>query len=572
VSEVGRAALDEQLLRWSPSVRDAPRARRELPPDWEEDVTLPLSIDPEVGNLGDVVERLARFGKGPAPLVLDPLLDSGVRRNVPARRRIPGQVRGPWGVLLGVIVGVQQVSFEVHGWRETGLDGAARARAWVRVCKKGDEGVASGAELLESWVRGVLREHDPRWNAACARALASCGWPAAVAWLEERWTSAGDAAALEGLLLAAGRGRAAPSLAQPWRVRALLRDVDAALAAAAPGSLAFAERGARALAALGPCAADGSALGDVLVEGWEQLGGESRWVRFVAFEGQGRPHVEGRRLARDVLGPAGDPALRLAALGALLRLQGEDVRPITVAAPAALLARAALDGRGDEAARALAAVGARPAPGAAPAADARDDALRLALVEWLALVGAPDDAAAVIGAGVGDGALLEPLAARLRAWTGFGRGALARALVESLRAAGRARDAERLALWSDLLDEEQRRAELDRLLAPGARSAADWLDLGVLAGGPGSGWRARQALVEGIKQEVALEHLRPAVERCVLELRRRRMDEEDGAFQAGLRTQAARARHPLAQVLYGRDWPPRPRETARRLEAFDRRL
>jgi hypothetical protein len=74
---------------------------------------------------------------------------------------------------------------------------------------------------VADWSRDLLDPREARRRAGAARALATCGWSAPLEWLERRWL-AGDGAALEGVLLAASRGRVVPSLASQARVRELL--------------------------------------------------------------------------------------------------------------------------------------------------------------------------------------------------------------------------------------------------------------------------------------------------------------------------------------------------------------
>src|SRR5258707_13937247 len=116
----------------------------------------------------------------------------------------------------------------------------------------------------------------PAERAVNARALAATGWPAALAFLERRWIE-GDEPALEGLLLAAGRGRVAPALQEPQRQRALY----ARLAAAELDGSTL----ARALAAAGPLSRTGEPLGPLALEGFDRAGPRERWLRLAALEG-----------------------------------------------------------------------------------------------------------------------------------------------------------------------------------------------------------------------------------------------------------------------------------------------
>lgn len=584
VSEVGERALAERIAAWSASCRDRPLAPRTLPEGWSGNRPRPLALDADSVSLGELVDRLDRLGGGPAPLVLDPSLDPAVRAWIPERPRGPGSAprspTGSWSALLTQLTSLHGVSFEVLGQRGPEEAQASRARAWVRVCKRGDEGARGDGDTvghLVGWMRGVLREHDPRWNAACARALATSGWPGAVRWLAERWGREGDPAALEGLLAAAARGRVAPALGPPARLRRLLTEADRRLAERGVGALAHAERLARALAQLPPLDPRGEPLVGVLLEDWATLGPGSRWVRLVALEGQGRADPRAARVCRDLLSRPGSSGLRIQALRTLLRVQPADAPPVALADPRALLARARRSGGLDELARLLVATAARPLEGERVGPGRTLEERGVVLV-WAATTGARARALEALRASLAaDGPVA--LARRLRGWEGLGLAQPLRAVVAQGRAAfARANDdtparLERFALHAGLLTAGEQRALFEQLTAGGTPGGEGLLDLGVLAAAEGDvGARARGSIHAALRADVSAEELRRAVELAVAGLRRARRDAQNEDFQSRLRSTAARTDHPLRSFLLRLDWPPEERRPPLALEERERRL
>jgi hypothetical protein len=96
---------------------------------------------------------------------------------------------------------------------------------WLHVGYAPDLGRKSGATLIAEWCRDVLQYPDRPRGAGAARALAACGWPAALVWLERRWLALADQNARSGVLLAAGRGRVVHSLGDSRVVEALLGEL-----------------------------------------------------------------------------------------------------------------------------------------------------------------------------------------------------------------------------------------------------------------------------------------------------------------------------------------------------------
>src|SRR5437867_5552752 len=122
--------------------------------------------------------------------------------------------------------------------------------------------------------------------------------------------SRADRAALEGLLLAAARGRVAPALLSPAVLEPLLTEAEQA----GPSSA----RILCALARSGCSDAQGGALAGRLLAGFERATPRSRWIRLFLLARNGCAASEVVPLARALLAdPSIDAALRLQALHAL---------------------------------------------------------------------------------------------------------------------------------------------------------------------------------------------------------------------------------------------------------------
>lgn len=581
VAAVGRRAVGELVAAWSSSARDAPLRRRRLPDSWSEDFPRVFSVELGADPLHEVVDRLDRLGSGPAPVVLDPSLDPrvaprGDTEDAGARER--RRVEGTWSNAVEELARRRRVSFEVLGHREDHEDDSARARPWVRVCIRGDEDTGDSARHVVDWCVGVLREYDPHGNAACARALGSLGWPAALAWLERRWLADDDPAALEGLLVAAERGRVVPALARPDAVRRVLAGLDARAARDPVAARGHAERCARGLGAVGPLGVRGTALAPSVLAGFAEAGSLGRWARLVALELQGRRDADAEAACRELLGrtDAGHE-LRWQALRTLHRV-GDPGVGVEVAGLAGLLDRAAARGEAVEAGWLLVALGVVPAGGPSTRSEAdrlgpgRGSADRAARVVWALTRGdralADGLLAAALDARAGD-----ELADGLRAWIAYGwRRDLADWLATVASSdAGLANRAgfTRLQVRAGCADEASRAAWLASL--PADPAGESLLDLGELAGCAGpAGDEAREVLARIVVAGREDPRLRAALERALSGLRRRPEDGLLEPFLARLRSGAARRGHSLAAVFFAEDWPPPPPRREVRLEALDR--
>jgi hypothetical protein len=574
VSEVGRVAVLEMIDRWNPSAEELPLAPSVVPADWEDSASSLLSIDLRDAGIATLVDRIERLAPAPATLVLDPGLDPGVHVGAFVPLRSGGAFEGVWSELLPELARVQRVAFEVHGQRAY----ASGGQPWVRIHASGG-GLAFGpaastADLCIEWCRGVLRTSDPAWSIACARALASLGWPAAIAWFEQLWDDRGDVAAREALLLAASRGRVAPSFSTPADMEGLLESVDRELSVGAPGSLARAQRLALAMGAMGQLGAD-ARWSTLLTRGWKGLPPAARWLRLVALEGQARAGAGVRQLALAEFGRSGSTGLRLQALRTAASLRGDDGVPdpaLQVRAPAQLFERG---GEWlDELTLHLSAAEI-PFPAGDWHASLHAPGQLLAVLSWRLDSGDGPQAVQLFWRILESGSL-DLLAERLRLWCGMARNASVEALLEQAAIgavdAGARAQVERVRLRAGLLPEEARRVSLDRLLERSTLNAQELLDLGALCAAPDVGWRARAALVEEVANMPPAADLAPAVAQALVGLGRVRLDREAEVLASRLRTAAQSADHPILELLYQAGWPPRSSPRPLALDRMDRRL
>jgi len=573
VSEVGRVAVLEMIDQWNGAAEQPPLARSVIPADWQDSETRRLAIDLRAGGIAAIVDRVERLAPAPATVVLDPGLDPGVRVGAfwPAQRS--DGFEGVWPDMIRELARVHRVAFEVHGQRAP-LRGA---QPWVRICASGGGTTfgppATTAELCLEWCRGVVRQDDPAWRIACARALAAIGWPAAISWFEQSWSERRDPAAREALLLAAGRGRVAPSFATPAGMTDLLASIDRDLAKREPGALARAQGFALAVAAMGQLGTDGR-WSAILTSGWEGLVPASRWMRMIALEGHGRADARVRQLVRIEFAREGQPELRFQALRTMASLTesaGKDI-DLEVRAPEELFER----GQDwlDELTLHLATAGV-PFPDGDWHGRLEGPRELLAVLSWRLEAGGGPDAVELFWRILQSGAL-DMLSEHLRVWCGMARAGsvdelLAQASAAAPDAAGRAR-VERVRLRAGLLSEADQRLRLDRLLAETPLDADELLDLGTLCAASGVGWRARAALVERIADMPPVGDLAPAVAEALIGLGRVRLDREADVLASRLRTAARAATHPILDVLYGAGWPPYRLPAALALDPLDRRI
>lgn len=188
-----------------------------------------VSVAPGATTPEALLERLARH----APtfhtdrardvelgLAVEPALFAEMLAGKVPCRAERGAVRsGPYELALARALLDLRLSFEGHGFE--GL------HPFLRIGWQPDLGGKATHELVIDWCRDVERYPERPRGSGAARALAGCGWPAALEWLERRWERTRDANALDGLLVAAARGRVVPLLASAEAATALLADVRA---------------------------------------------------------------------------------------------------------------------------------------------------------------------------------------------------------------------------------------------------------------------------------------------------------------------------------------------------------
>lgn len=220
-AELGRAALSQAVAGWRPGLQtpalEGGQLRLRLD-ELERAVPFARWSSAGVGSAESVLDQLVRTSRPPIDVVLDPdLARTGRELRLPLGR-------GTWRTLL------EDFALEVGGrWHavtaeaEGPLEPRPVLFLWLRPNGSTDARVPS--EHLSAWVRqlvGAERDEDRR---VAARALACCGWPAGMALLGSL-ANAGEAAAIEGLAVAASRGRTvreahSESVRQAWLAAAM---------------------------------------------------------------------------------------------------------------------------------------------------------------------------------------------------------------------------------------------------------------------------------------------------------------------------------------------------------------
>jgi hypothetical protein len=540
--ELGEHALEQMAARWWGAERalDAASWRSVLdalsgrsPQAW--------SLRPAAASLDLVLDRLARLaavevvldeGSDPPALVLDPLLYAEPWEPPLEAAQRAREVAGDLAELLAAAAGAHGASFVGFG-----LEGP---HPWILVLEPADAGRLGGAQLCVRWAREALEYPDAPRGRGAARALAATGWPAALAWLEERWLEARDRNALSALLLAAGRGRVAPALAIEGAVDRLLEAADGALRSNARERTSSAGEILRALAAMGPLGADGSDLSARVVQGWESATPQERRLRLLVLQGMGHaPEAFRAELKRTLGEPAAglDPSLRvelvrtLSATLASAPLGGDrPATPLALAQPAQVLEaayRAGRAGRAGELVRDLARLGVRP-PEEAGAALEGD--LRGFVLEWWLEVGEPSSAARLLEPFVLDERSTPSRELARRLAERAARGELAQlqrlfdAVAERL-GEGERRSLERFRALSGALPPELHEALLRELVEDGPRE--DLAVVAALTAGP-AGEAAREELLRAVSRADGRggldAELAAAFERALVELWRSGQD------------------------------------------------
>lgn len=280
---IGRASFHELLVRWEPDYDDPPLPSHKANALLRESQLGLFFVPPCEGENIALLERLAEGVNLGAPLVIDPSVDGR---------------EGAWGSAEGSPLEHLKrmcldggLSYELRG--PESVDGVVHPALghWLRLCSARDATGAPTLEVLISWALEV--SSGGGGGARAARALATTGWTAPLAWFEERWRSERDPVALSGLLAAAARGEVSLALSEAGahvEARALLERV--------AGSAWEVERIARGMAEARALAPGGEAPSAA----WEAEGASSersvQWARLLVLEGHGRGD---RALAREVL-------------------------------------------------------------------------------------------------------------------------------------------------------------------------------------------------------------------------------------------------------------------------------
>ncbi len=592
--EAALVALAERFTTDDPGRPSDVLAGDEVTSKLVEGFTYSWSLALPAPSLDRAVDRLERVALGaelvfsraaPVRLVLAPELLAEARELLPTRD--PLTLRLPEGGFdrpSGPVAGLLDELRRYHGMRLEGFgfDGSA---PWILVAPRGEVGRFTADELLARWCRLALQHSDRPLGEGAARALAAAGWPAAIAWLEERWLEAGDRNALSGLLVAAGRGNVAPGIATAQFVRDLLRRADDGLRAKDVVALAVATDIQRALASFGRLGAAGEDLLPALLAGFEAAPPAGRWLRLSVLESWRLTSPELRaELRAALLAPEGDwrdADLRLQALRTLAADPGADVEGEVPASPAAVWAAARTLGECELALEAFERLGLRPPAswrGAGTLAPF-PRATHWIFEWWLAsgeLAVAAEHLSELLSSS--DESTARLLERRLSRRAESGARDAVREVLDRARAQleGTSGDAvERLdlvALEADCIDPEREAALLAKALAdPGS----DVLLLGALGGRRGGEAALERALS---RLEAALEVAGPtgrptrelqAVERALVGLRRAGLEVAAEEAQAAVRRLFREGEHPLYRYLLLGAWPPRPGLRPRELEALD---
>lgn len=499
---LGEAALSRLTAAWMGDGSLEPAASLQVLRGIVDRAAPRLALDPRPGDFARLLDALVRAGgdelrprAGSARIevVLDPQVLGAAFQPQAADGAAPPRQEGDLGSLLFALASVQ--GLELEGF---GFSGGPRTPTWVHLVGQAQAGRRDAARLIADWSRDLLDPREGRRRAGAARALATCGWGAPLEWLERRW-HAGDGAALEGVLLAASRGRVVPSLAGPARVREVLAEADRALAARDPTGDALAELSMHALGELPAFAGDGGDLRELLAQGFESFDARRRALRLGALCDLGSAPKSVLDFARAELAApssARSPSERFE-LCRLLARAGTAAAPTTLGAPRELLEFAFARDLGPTWIDWLRAGGLR-LPGAWRSA--ADLAARLTpwprLLVAQAWLEAGDLEAALAHLRVLGNAPLGADAARVLEHLGeLARGPYGTELRAAL-AAEQAPWAARLALFAGALPRERHPAELERALT-GDGGAETLLALGPLAGDPRSPAcsAARQAIL-----------------------------------------------------------------------------
>jgi hypothetical protein len=575
LADLGERAFLELVADWCPQARERPASRVRINAHLARGAARETIDAPRSEAAREAFERLARWHMGGLPLVLapvaagEPVVSQGLRGGLLAQLTSLTRSAGL------SYAGVGDFSGEEPG-----------AGAWILITLRGGARSESGAQRLLRWCRAV--EAGAPSAADAARALAASAWPAALDWLEERWLKHGDAAALEGLLLAAPLGRVSLVFKDREALRGLLARADAALAPGGAGR-AQAQRIGRALASTAAMSLGGDDRSLDLFTGWHALSASSRWLRLWILEGRRSGRGDVQRQLLEVVGqdrrvPA---ALRMQALRALVAAPRLPEAAVGVEGARELVTWALERGLGGELIEIFDALGVDlDGVDLDGAASPGGVAQRAFAAHWSLRRGDHDGLVRIL---MQSASASEPLAdlagptseswirAMVRWRRSEGRSELQRAVrsaLEQLEPVARVRLSE-LALLAGGLDAPGQAAAFEGLSAKAELSTLDYALLGALAASE-SGAEARADLLEYLAAPPLAPEAREALARgldfAVFELRARRRDSEAQAFMALVWRAISAKNHPLQSLLSPERWPSRVPAVALRIDLFEREI
>ncbi len=567
---IGEGAFDELVARWCPGATGTPALASEITDRLAREATFDLVVEPASEALERGIDRLARFGGLGIPLVVDP-----------ASASTPFEHRGFSGTALEIlkrIVKERRLAITGIGRWEGEQPGPG---AWILVSARGGSRSQSGAERLRRWVVGVERGGTDA--ARCARALGACGWPAALTWLDRRWSERGDEAALEGVLIAGARGRVSRSLRRHGNRLELLAAADRALASGSTEERRRAERIARALAGAGAMSLGGEDRGGEILEGWERLSPRSRWLRLVVAEGQRSSRSDLRDSLLEVIErePGLPPALRFQALRALAAPPRRPLRSVVPAEIPRLLQWARSTGHSAELIVLFGALRVTP-----PVAPSSDPPSPLLLAGWWLQLG---DAEAFVELLSRRGVLPEPLrdirapaedswSEHFRRWAHERGPTRLRELVGAALERTRGIDRRRLralALFGGCLDVGEQRALHESLAEKHPLGPLQLQQLGALCGGPERRAAQEELLLllgEPPEEPERREALARGLDRAVAALTAARRDRAASELRTKVWALAWKDEHPLKQRLAPPGWPARVAPIVVELASLEREL
>lgn len=602
LSRIGADAMFALAERWFGAEAAEPWNEKRVSSELAGRFAGIVSIQPFLDDPDTVIDRLARLApdvetnrvsRARLEIVVDPGLYVQAIAGTSAAATAAGErdlVRsGAFEVVLFRTIADLRATAEGFGF-----DGP---HPWLRVGYGADMGRKNGPRAILEWCRDVLQYPDRPRGEGAARALAACGWPAPLEWLERRWQSYSDRNALHGVLLAAGRGRVVASLANAAAVDALLAEVSAARELA-PSFDSFARRVGTALARCPRIGLDGEELGARVIaaqlwttrstaQGTSSFGAEGSAYTAAILAGLGGARGEyGRAMRARLSEPlADDDRAGAVERFELLRMFASRALPLE-GLPRVELSRAllalTLERRAElQLAAWMQTLRARPsAPWATrERAQRLDDAQLAVLIElWLAC-DEPRAAAELVRAWSSANRAPALLGERLAARARLGDEQRVRALLTLARdgAAGDQLAAvERLELLAGVASRDRRQAAARAVLARGSVAFDDWPLVGALAGTQGCD-ELLEFLIAHAKRVIPIEKSLDAPWLAALarasqdllardeQLLSRRIEQElDSALRRS-------PKHPLRKAREERAWPNQPGPAPTSFEALDPR-